>query len=95
MAKLRIWESVRGASGLPLVRLDDRVNYQEVTFSGAAAASAAFDADTSVISVLADVACAVKVSSDPTADINSFPVPANTRIDFEVTPGSKISAIAA
>lgn len=92
MATLRIWETVRAAN-LPIIRLDERLTYQQVTFTGTAAASAAFDDDTSVITISSDVACAVAVGASPVATANSFPLPANTLLDVEVKPGHKISAV--
>jgi hypothetical protein len=94
MATLKIWETVRCSSGLPVLRLDDRTNYQTVSFTGTAGTSAAFDADTSIITVRADVACALRVGSDPTAVVTDYPLAANTLLDLEVVPGAKISAIA-
>lgn len=94
MATLHIWETVRATNGLPLVRLDDRVTYQTVAFTGTAGQSAAFDGDTSVISLLADANCAVRVGDDPTAVATDFPLDANIRQDFTVEPGQKLSVIA-
>jgi hypothetical protein len=94
MATLKIWETVRAGSGLPVIRLDERTNYQTVAFTGTAGQSAAFDDDTSVITVVADAACAVRVGANPTAVVTDFPLAANTARDFEVAPGQKISAIA-
>lgn len=94
MSTLKIWETVRSTSGLPIIRLDERVTYQTVAFTGTAGVSAAFDGDTSVISVVADAACAVRVGADPTALVTDFPLAADTREDFDVLPGSKISVIA-
>ncbi len=92
MATLRIWETVR-ASHLPIIRLDERLTYQEVSFTSTAGQSAAFDGDTSVITVVSDVDCAIAVGADPTATANSYPLAANTERDIEVKPGDKISAI--
>lgn len=92
MATLRIWETVR-ASYLPIIRVDERMNYQAVTFTGAQGVSAAFDADTSVITIVSDVACAVAIGAAPVATANSYPLAANTLLDIEVQPGAKISAI--
>jgi hypothetical protein len=94
MSTLKIWETVRATSGLPVIRLDDRTNYQAVAFTGAAGQSAAFDGDTSIITVKADVACAVKVGANPIAIISDYPLDANTVYDFEVQPGAKLSVIA-
>ncbi len=94
MSTLKIWETVRAGSGLPVVRLDERTNYQTVTFTGTPAASAAFDSDTSVITISADVKCAVRVGAAPTAVVTDYPLAANTERDFEVAPGQKISVIA-
>lgn len=93
MSTLKIWESVR-ALNLPVLRLDDRVTYQTVTFTGTAGTSAAFDQDTSVISVKADVACALRVGPAPTAIVTDYPLAADTILDVEVQPGHKISVIA-
>lgn len=93
MATLKIWETVRSTSGLPVLRLDERTTYQTVTFTGTAGVSAAFDGDTSVISIKADVACAVRVGASPTAVATDYPLAANTLLDLQVAPGQKISAI--
>lgn len=92
MATLKIWETVK-SSGLPVIRLDDRLTYQTVAFTGTAAASAAFDGDTSIITVSADANCAVAVGTNPTATATDFPLTADTLYDFQVEPGQKISAI--
>jgi hypothetical protein len=93
MSTLKIWETVR-ASNLPVIRLDERVTYQTVTFTGTAGQSAAFDGDTSIITVSADAACALRVGANPTAVVTDYPLAANTLFDLEVAPGQKISAIA-
>lgn len=93
MSTLKIWETVR-ADNLPIIRLDERVTYQTVTFTATAGQSVAFDVDTSVITVSADVACALEVGADPTAVVTDYPLPANTLFDIEVKPGQKISVIA-
>jgi hypothetical protein len=94
MATMHIWETVRATSGLPVLRLDDRTTHQSFTFTGTAGSSAAFDGDTSIITVKADVACAVRVGTTPTAVTTDYPLSANTPLDLEVVPGAKISAIA-
>ncbi len=94
MSTLKIWETVKSTSGLPLLRLDERTTYQTVSFTGTAGTSAAFDADTSVISIKADAACAVRVGSAPTAVVTDYPVDANTIQELHVEPGQKISVIA-
>ena len=93
MSTLKIWETVR-ADNLPIIRLDERVTYQTVTFTATAGTSVAFDGDTSVITVSADVACALRVGANPTAVVTDYPLPADTLFDIEVTPGQKISVIA-
>lgn len=93
MATLRIWETVR-ASHLNVLRLDERTTYQGVDFTSGEAQSAAFDADTSVITITTDAACAIAVGPDPTADSDGFPLAANAFLDLEVQPGHKISAVA-
>ena len=93
MSTLKIWETVR-ADNLPIIRLDERVTYQNVTFTATAGTSVAFDGDTSVITVSADVACALRVGANPTAVVTDYPLPADTLFDIEVTPGQKISVIA-
>lgn len=94
MSTLKIWETVKPSSNLPVIRLDERVNYKTVSFTGTPGVSAAFDDDTSIITVTADAACAVRVGTAPTAVVTDFPLAANTLYDFEVTPGAKISVIA-
>lgn len=93
MSTLKIWETVR-ADNLPIIRLDERVTYQTVTFTATAGTSVAFDGDTSVITVSADVACALRVGANPTAVVTDYPLAANTLFDIEVAPGQKISVIA-
>lgn len=93
MATLKIWETVRSTYGLPLLQLDDRTTYQTVTFTGTAAQSAAFDTDTSVISIQSDAACAIRVGENPTALATDYPLAANTVLDLAVKPGLRISAI--
>lgn len=94
MSTLKIWETVRGSLELPLLRLDERTNYQTVTFTGTAGTSNAFDSDTSVITVIADAACALRVGANPTAIVTDYPLPVSTLMDLEVRPGDKISVIA-
>lgn len=93
MATLKIWETVRAPNAMPLVRLDDRTNYQAVAFTGTAGQSVAFDADTTVISVIADVNAAIRIGSAPTAVATDFPLDANVRQDFSVEPGQKVSVV--
>ena len=83
MSTLKIWETVKSTSGLPLIRLDERVTYQTVSFTGTAGTSAAFDA-----------ACAVRVGAAPTAIVTDYPLAANTLEHIDVAPGQKISVIA-
>lgn len=92
MATLRIWETVP-ASRKNVIRIDERMTYQSVTYTGTAAASAAFDADTGIITVASDAACAIAIGPNPVATVNSYPLAANTLLDIEVQPGAKISAI--
>jgi bisphosphoglycerate-independent phosphoglycerate mutase (AlkP superfamily) len=96
MSTLKIWETVQ-STRLPIVRIDERTNYQTVTFTGTAGVSAAFDTDTSVVLLSPDVACAVRVSTAGTlAVITDYPIPANPSPPYplEVAPGQKISVIA-
>lgn len=94
MATLKIWETVRAANAMPLVRLDERTTYQTVAFTGTAGVSNAFDGDTTVISVVADANAAIRVGAAPTAVATDFQIDANVRQDFAVEPGQKISVIA-
>lgn len=94
MSTLKIWETVKDTSGIGVIRLDERTNYQAVTFTATAGVSGAFDSETSIIAVSADVACAVRVGSLPTAIVTDYPVVANTLTFIAVEPGAKISAIA-
>lgn len=94
MSTLKIWETTKAASGLPIIRLDERVIYQTVTFTGTAGTSAVFNTNTTVITVNADVACAIRVGSAPTAVVTDYPLATGTSLDIEVYPGQKISAIA-
>lgn len=95
MATLHIWETVRAGKGIPVIRLDDRTTHQSVDFTAGVTQSAPFDADTSIISIKADVACAVMVGVNPTATADGFPIAVDTLYDFEVEPGLKLSVIAA
>lgn len=92
MATLKVWETVR-PSHWPVIRIDERLTYQAVTFTGTAGQSNAFDADTSIITVQADANCAIAVGPDPTATANGYPLTSGDTLDIEVSPGDKISAI--
>lgn len=94
MSTLQIWETVRASNGLAFVRLDDRTTYQTVSFTGTAGQSAAFDADTSVISIKADTDCAVRIGANPTAVATDLPLSAGNVCNLAVDPGQKISVIA-
>lgn len=98
MSTLKIWETVRDTSGIGAIRLDERVSYQAVTFTATAGVSAAFDDDTSVIAVSADVACAVRCNApgtaNPAAVVTDYPVAANVVTFFSVLPRAKLSVIA-
>lgn len=94
MSTLSIWETVRSSSGLPVLRLDERTTVNGVTFDATAGQSDPFDADTSIITVVSDVPCALRVGADPTAEVTDYPLAADTLLDLEVVPGQKISAIA-
>lgn len=93
MATLKIWETVRPPADVPAIRLDDRTTYQAVSFTGTAGVSAAFDEDTTLITVQSDANCAVSVGDDPEAVATDYPLPAHTPLDISVLPGQKISVI--
>jgi hypothetical protein len=94
MSTLKIWETVGLLTGAPVIDLGKGFTYQTVAFTGAQGQSAAFQDSTSIITVVADVACAVKVAGNPVAVVTDYPLAANTAYDFKVQPGQKISVIA-
>jgi hypothetical protein len=94
MATLEIWETVRASSGLPVIRLDDRVVAQDVDFTAGATQSAAFGEATSIIALRSDVNCAIAIGANPTATTADYPLTANTLTWVEVAPGAKLSVIA-
>lgn len=65
-----------------------------VDFSGGAAQSAAFNANTSFIMIQCDSQCSYLVGTNPTATTNNMPLAAFLPLYIAVTPGQKISAIA-
>jgi len=93
MAILKIWETVRTSTGLPVISPDARMAYQEVDFSAGEARSDPFAETTGIISVLADVDCAVRINGDD-ATTDDFPVIADEREDFAALPSGTISVIA-
>lgn len=94
MATLKIWGSQRRVGDLPLVWLNEQMTYQALTFSGVAAASSVIGDKITVVSVVADVDCAIRVGANPTATVNDYPVKASELRTFAVQPGQRISAIA-
>lgn len=68
---------------------------QEVAYTGTAAASNAFGAQTYQIRISANSACHYLIDGDPTALTTSPFLPANVVEYVTVTPGQKISAIRA
>lgn len=69
---------------------------QVVAYTGTAAASTAFSAQTRQIRVCANSACHIAFGAAPTADVTTAALlPANWVEYITVTPGQKISAIRA
>lgn len=71
------------------------VDQTPVDFSGGAAQSAAFAATTRFVRIQSDAACHILAGDNPTATVNNQRVPADLYEYKAVTPGQKISAIAA
>ena len=96
MASLYITEYARATidalTNLPTPE-EPPVATQKVTYTGTAAASAAFNAETRFISYHSDGICSVAFGTDPTATV-AFPRKAAS-VDYfaGVKPGMKISAI--
>jgi hypothetical protein len=66
---------------------------QNVSFTGTANESAAFNAETNFIRVVSDVDARVSVGEDPSATQDDVLIAAGQAEYFGVTPGHKISAI--
>lgn len=94
MATLSIWETARSRSRYPVVRLDDYMVPQTVTFTGTPGLSNAFANTSAFVTVRATVDCAIRVGKAPTAVATDYPIPANQLVDIEIVPGDKISVIA-
>ena len=100
MALLDISEYPRPSSGINLPLLvgsEPALAYQQVTFTGTAAASNAFGATTRVIRVSADSICRIKISTAGTAVTATTGMRLSLGVAeyFNVAPGDKISAIVA
>lgn len=68
---------------------------QQVDFTAGATQSSAFNVDTRFVRLYSDVDCHVLVGSNPTATTAKMPLSAGVAETFGVTPGHKISVIAA
>lgn len=66
---------------------------QNVSFTGTAGTSSAFNAETRFIRVYSDADCRILIGSDPTATLTDILMAADQAEYFGVTPGHKISAI--
>lgn len=69
------------------------ITTQKVTISGASAQSAAFNADTKLIRINADVLCHFIAGASPTATTGEARLPADTTEYFGVIAGQKLAAI--
>lgn len=69
------------------------ISEQTVVIGGASAASAAFNPETKLIRVHADVACSISFGTDPTATTGSARLAANSTEYFAVNSGLKIAVI--
>lgn len=65
-----------------------------VDFSGGAAQSAAFNANTSFILIQCDTQCSYLVGTNPTATTSNMPLASFLPLYIAVQPGQKISVIA-
>jgi|694.fasta_scaffold57624_7 hypothetical protein len=66
---------------------------QAVAYTGTAAASNAFNAQTSVVRVVATTDCFISTGANPTATTSSAYLPAGTVEYIRVNPQDKISAV--
>lgn len=66
---------------------------QAVTISGTSAQSAALNAKTRFVRVVADTVCYVTAGDNPTATTSNMRLPADAPEYFAVTPGQKLAAI--
>jgi hypothetical protein len=96
MAKLYISEfQFMGANTYDessIARQPSLVN-QTVDFSGGAAASAAFSANTTYIRVWSDTQCCMKFGAAPVATTTDTPMAPSQPEYFGVTPAQKLSAV--
>lgn len=69
------------------------ITTQKVTISGTSAQSAALNADTKFVRLLADANCCVLAAADPTATTSNLPLTADAPEYFGVIAGQKIAAI--
>jgi len=101
MANLNITEFIHlgtdtGGNKLPAVQMPP-IATQNITIAGASAqATNALNAETGIIRLRTDTACAVLIGSDPTALITSLQMDANTTEYFTLPqgPALKIAVIA-
>lgn len=66
---------------------------QAIAITGASAASAAFDATTYGVMLVADVDCSLAFGATPTAVATAHYVPAKTTRFYGVVPGQKVAVI--
>lgn len=69
------------------------ITTQKVTISGTSAQSAALNADTKFVRVMADANCCILAAADPTATTSNLPLTAEGAEYFGVFAGQKIAAI--
>lgn len=67
--------------------------FQTISFTGTSGQSSAFQAGTTLIRVVSDVACFIAFGSNPTASSSTLFLPAGIVEYFGVLPGTKVAAI--
>jgi LysM repeat protein len=70
------------------------VDQDDVAIGASSTQSAAFSNATQYISVQVDVACRIRIGSNPTAVVTKKRLPAEAFVYFKVNPGDKIAVIA-
>lgn len=84
-----------GGSSAQIAAEPANTDQAPVDFSGGAAASAAFSAQTRYVRLMCDTRCAVRISTAGTAaTISNKPLAADTPEYFGVQPGDKVNVIA-
>ena len=95
MADLYISEHKNGVSGIGTyvaqILPEPALAVQKLAIGGASVQSAAFDALTYAVCIVADGACHIAFGDDPTASASSMLLPANVPFYRGVAPGKKIA----